>query len=222
MGYTHSTYHTNYSPYCISEGLVRLGFDQEPRHARFQSEWWLYGFSLSPRTCFLWSPLVGQSHMTFWYEARDATPGNAKFPLELVLFICYSLTFIHDVVIRIENSYETWLKPREALVHFLPRNESELICRQEISLQWRLNERDGISNHQPHDYLLNRLYRRRSKKTSKLRVTGLSVGILPVGGEFPTERASNATNVSIWWRHHIYVAVCLWMGLAQNIQNLAS
>ena len=41
------------------------------------------------------------------------------------------------------------------------------------SLRWRQNGRDSISNHQPHDCLLNRLFRRRSKKTSKLRVTGL-------------------------------------------------
>ena len=39
-------------------------------------------------------------------------------------------------------------------------------------LQWRDNGHDGISNHQPHHCLLNRLFRRRSKKTSKLRVTG--------------------------------------------------
>ena len=46
------------------------------------------------------------------------------------------------------------------------------------------------------------LFRRRSKKTSKLRVTGLCEGNSPVTGEFPTQRASNAENVSIWWRHH--------------------
>ena len=45
-----------------------------------------------------------------------------------------------------------------------------------LSLQWRHNEHDGVSNHQPHDYLLNRLFRRRSKKTPKLRLTGLCVG----------------------------------------------
>ena len=43
---------------------------------------------------------------------------------------------------------------------------------------------------------------RRSKKTSKLRVTGLCVGNSPVTGEFPAQRASNAENVSIWLRHH--------------------
>ena len=44
------------------------------------------------------------------------------------------------------------------------------------SLLWRHNGRDGVSNHQPHDCLLNRLFRRRSKKTSKLHVTGLCAG----------------------------------------------
>ena len=46
-----------------------------------------------------------------------------------------------------------------------------------MSLRWRHNERDGVSNHQPHDCLLNRLSRRRSKETSKLCVTGLLRGI---------------------------------------------
>ena len=70
------------------------------------------------------------------------------------------------------------------------------------TLQWRHNERDGVSNHQPRDYLRNRLFRRRSKKTLKLRVTGLCEGNSPVTGEFPAQRTSNAENVSVWWRHH--------------------
>ena len=70
------------------------------------------------------------------------------------------------------------------------------------TLQWRHNEGDGVSNHQPHDCLLKRLIRRRSKKTSKLRVTGLFAGNSPVTGVFPAQMASNAENVSIWWRHH--------------------
>ena len=39
-------------------------------------------------------------------------------------------------------------------------------------LQWRHNERDGVSNHQPHDCLLNRLFKTQIKETSKLRLTG--------------------------------------------------
>ena len=71
-----------------------------------------------------------------------------------------------------------------------------------MTLHWRHNGHGSISNHQPHDCLLNRLFRRRSKKTSKLRVTGLCAGNSPETGEFPAQRTSNAENVSIWWRHH--------------------
>ena len=39
--------------------------------------------------------------------------------------------------------------------------------------------------------------------TSKLRVTGLCVGNSPGTGEFPAQMASNAENVSMWWRHHV-------------------
>ena len=71
------------------------------------------------------------------------------------------------------------------------------------SLQRRHNGRNGVTNHQPHHCLLNRLFRWRSKKTSKLRVTGLWWWNWPVTGEFPAQMASNAENVSIWWRHHV-------------------
>ena len=43
------------------------------------------------------------------------------------------------------------------------------------------------------------------KKTSKRRVTGLCEGNPPVTGGFPSQRASNAENVSIWWRHHVII-----------------
>ena len=72
------------------------------------------------------------------------------------------------------------------------------------TLQWRHNERDGVSNHQPRDSLFNRLFRHRSKKTSKLRVTGLCGGNSPMTDEFPAQKVSNAANVSISWRHHQY------------------
>ena len=49
----------------------------------------------------------------------------------------------------------------------------------------------------------NGLLRYRSKKTSKLRVTGLCEGNSPWTGEFPAQKAVNPENVSIWWRHDI-------------------
>ena len=71
-----------------------------------------------------------------------------------------------------------------------------------IPILWRHNGRDGVSNHQPHDCLLNRLFKAQIKETSKLRVTGLCGENSTVTGEFPAQRVSNAENVSIWWRHH--------------------
>ena len=73
------------------------------------------------------------------------------------------------------------------------------------ALQWRHNEHDGVSNYQPHDCLLNCLFRRRSKKISKLHVTGLCAGNLPVTGKFTAQMDSTAENVSIWWRHHDHI-----------------
>ena len=92
-------------------------------------------------------------------------------------------------------------------------------------LQWRLNGRDCVSNHQPRECSLNRLIWCRSKKTSKLRVTGLCAGNSPGTGEFPAQLASYAENVSIWWRHHAIVccedgyrsgmSVSVWIGPLQ-------
>ena len=70
------------------------------------------------------------------------------------------------------------------------------------ALRWRHNDRDGVSNHQPRDCLLNRLFRRRSKETSKLCVSGLCAANSPGTGEFSAQMASYAENVSIWWCHH--------------------
>ena len=67
------------------------------------------------------------------------------------------------------------------------RNHLHDVCTNSLSAahsvsmpsQWRHNDHDSVSNHQPHGCLLNRLFRRRSKKTSKLRFTGLCVGNSP-------------------------------------------
>ena len=72
-----------------------------------------------------------------------------------------------------------------------------------MSLQWRHNGRDSVSNYQPHDCFPNRLFRRRSTKTSKHRVTGLCAENSPGTGEFTAQMASNADNVSVWRRHHV-------------------
>ena len=86
-------------------------------------------------------------------------------------------------------------------------------------LRWRHNGRDSVSNHQPHGCFVNRLFRHRSKKTPKLRVTGLCAGNSPGTGEFPAQMASHAEKCfhlmtsscdgRIWhsanWQLHRYV-----------------
>ena len=61
-----------------------------------------------------------------------------------------------------------------------------------------------ISNHQRLECILNRLFRPTSKKMTKLYVTALCEGNSAVTGEFPSQMASNAENVSIWWRHNVF------------------
>ena len=63
-------------------------------------------------------------------------------------------------------------------------NTVKFICLR-TTLLWRHNGSIGVSNHQPHDCLLNRSFGRRSKKTSKLRVSGHCAGNSPVTGELP-------------------------------------
>ena len=82
------------------------------------------------------------------------------------------------------------------------------------TLQWRHDERDGVSSYRRLDCLLNHLFRRRSNKTSKLRVTGLCEGNPPVTGGFPSQRPVTRKIVPFgdvdmrrheqpwcWWRH---------------------
>ena len=70
------------------------------------------------------------------------------------------------------------------------------------TLQWRHNERDGVSNHQPHHCLLSRLFKAQIQESIKAPRHWPLCGDSPVTGEFPAQRTSNVENVSIWWRHH--------------------
>ena len=128
---------------------------------------------------------------------RDKMAGVSQKPFSLFLNCC--------ILIQISLKCIPWspfntLRPRQNDRH--------------LALQWHHNGRDSVSNHQPHDCFLNRLFRRRSKQTSKLRVTGLCARNSPGTGEFPAQMASNAENASIWWRHHAEMTfsnTCCWI-----------
>ena len=93
-----------------------------------------------------------------------------------------------------------WCGTNNLIAGDLRRHDTDVTLLLYVTLRWRHNGHDSVSNQQPHDCLLNRLFR--SNKTSKLRVTGLCVGNSPGTGEFPAQMASYAENVSIWWRDH--------------------
>ena len=54
-----------------------------------------------------------------------------------------------------------------------------------FALQWCHIGHGSVSNHLPHDCLLNCLFRRWSRKATNLRVTGFWKGNSPVTGEIP-------------------------------------
>ena len=70
---------------------------------------------------------------------------------------------------------------------------SPAITQSNTTLRWRHNGRNGVAKQQPHDCIINRLFRRRSKKTSKVRVTGLCVGNSP-----------GTVGMAPWWHGHAF------------------
>ena len=117
---------------------------------------------------------------------------SERFPLSYNVLLSYMLIVFKYVKI--------FAKPDWVLILFILRYVMKCMG----SLQWRHNESDGVAKHRRLHCLLDCWFRRRSKKTSKLRVTGLCAGNSPVTGEFLAQKASNAEIVSIWWRHHVY------------------
>ena len=85
--------------------------------------------------------------------------------------ICFNTTW-RDLMrsLRIEMWSYTIFHNDPKLLHACPDGRD--LC-QDLTLQWRHNDYDCISNHRRFDCLLKRLFRRRSMKTSELRVTGL-------------------------------------------------
>ena len=71
------------------------------------------------------------------------------------------------------------------------------------TLQWRHNECHGVSNHQPHDYLLNRLLRQMKENFEAPRHQPLCGSHRsPVNS--PHKGPTTRKKVSIWWHHHAH------------------
>ena len=121
-------------------------------------------------------------------SAKCATDNDSNIKVMITWFIWTSISAIRRKAIKCNISLtQAW----DVFIDFV--------------LLWCHNEHDCISNHRHLDCFPNRLFRGRSKKTSKLCVIGLREGDPPVTGGFPLQRASNAENVSILWYHHGYL-----------------
>ena len=166
-----------------------------------------YGCS---RPMTFWNEFPPTEYLYFKTDFNDWKEHQAMVQIcsdkDVIVIPRFSWQFLSvNALTKVELGEEFELKKRRSIAHL----HSELcgvylyFGENGLSLQWRHNGHDGVSNHQPHQCLLNRLFGRRSKKTSKLRVIGLCVGNSPVPGEFSAQMASNAENVSIWRRHHV-------------------
>ena len=167
----------------------------------------LWGSHSDSLLCGHWWEVVGVA-VTFWSRWWCL-----RYLLLIDVIICFEITFTRLMFILTLDTHLSILRVYVDLCYCLRICKYHMNiyqpaalthpCREQISSRWRHNGHHGVSNHQPHDYLLNRLFRHKSKKTSKLRVTGLCAGNSPGTGKFPAQRASYAENVSIWWRHHV-------------------
>ena len=147
-------------------------------------------------------------HITGLCEEKSMVTG----PIMWRAYLCHQITVFCRILIQLILMITYFYKLLFSVYIPLRTLNRHLSCIQGIyldiflvslkeednTLQWRHNGRDCVSNHQPRDCLLNRLFRRWSKKTSKLRVTGLCAGNSPGTGDFPAQLASYAENVSIW------------------------
>ena len=90
------------------------------------------------------------------------------------------------------------------LIQIMDCRQALTRCSDDLLLQWSHNGHDGVSNHQPYHCLLTRLFSADQKKYQSSASLALVQGIhRRPAGEFPAQMASNAENVSIWWRHHV-------------------
>ena len=133
-------------------------------------------------------PMISQSFPFYWPFVGESTAHLWSYPVMRI----FSLMLASTSCRKIFALPVIWDAMALTSPHWNERT----------SLEWRHNECDWVLNHRRLDCLFNRLFKCRSKKISKLRVTGHCEGNSPLAGEFTSQRASNAGNVSIWWRHH--------------------
>ena len=128
----------------------------------------------TPSSWTKWSPFRWRNFQMHFHEWKKNVFWF-EFHLSSFLMVDNKSTLLEVMSCR-----PTGVRPSPSHGPMLPQfTDTQLRHQEDMTLQWRHSDHDGVSNHQPNGCLLNRLFRRRSKKPSKLRVTGLCVGNSP-------------------------------------------
>ena len=161
--------------------------ERVPRaESQYNKVWYRADFRLAPSQ---WETSLQSNAVSHWL--------GANLESALWYIVCSNAIIMlinEDHWVHFELTKDTHTSPSlgwamGCLMYFLP-------------LQWSHNEHVSASNHLRLNCLLNCWFRRRSRKASKLRVTGLCTGNSSVTHVFPEQKANNIENVSIWWLHH--------------------
>ena len=170
---------------------------------------------------YLWRSFIGfhlWKSINFRTSLKKSFRPSLDFKIQSFLCPCdvelVTTSQIRGLKCYFVRNWRKWqLHNHRSIFSFSSRTTSRLLAETPaglVLLQWRHNGRDGVSN--PSLTM--------SKKTSKLLVTGLCEGNSPLTGEFPTQRASNAKKVSIWWRHHVLLKVYVMATLKQKLRHI--
>ena len=118
-------------------------------------------------------------HLTLWDNGKLCKCNHALTGIILGQFRAFILSEVVYLSLIVFNHNKIKIDS-SLLVHCGLTSDMESAHHSDdLPLHWRHNGHVGVSNHQPHGCLLNRLFRRRSKKTSKLRATGHCAGTSP-------------------------------------------
>ena len=140
--------------------------------------------------------------------------------MQIIIYFRYG--FDYSLFVIYQKQY-LWLLNRRLLEETpkLCRRGDMILGRRSLwwSLQWRHNDYDGaIITSLPIAYSTVYSGADQSKHQSSPSLA-LCAKNSPVTGEFPTQRASNAENVSIRWRHHVYGKLPLMLGQRWAIKS---
>ena len=146
--------------------------------------------------------LVVKQSMVIYHENQLSHTGHSC-PWTKWYIKCKNIFSIYfwwdDIHISVAIQLNTWKRKYVCIRISLVSGSSKIQLFITVTLY---NECDDVSNDRHLNCSLNHLFRHRSKKISKLNFTGLCEGTPPVTCGFPSQKVSNAENVSIWWRHH--------------------